>query len=366
MNMMTGRSGLLTGLLLGGLHATTLAQAPTPAPAPVVIDIVRSDAVDTVQSATGAVASRQEMSIRAPLQGRLEWIREIGERVSAGGELARIDVVPLKLQLEERKARIDRTRVQLANLELRLSRFSELEASDYTTVMELDDLRAQRDLARGDLAIAQAQVRQLEDRIRRGRILAPFDGLVSQQHRHAGEELNQGDLLGRLLSTTRLEVRAQLPLAWLKRLKPGDVLETQALGVSLLGRIRHLIADADTRAQTFEARIDLPADAAEHWAPGQLADVRMPTALLARSLLVPRDALVLRRQARFVFVVDAQGQARQHAVELGAGRGEWIEIIGALKPGAAVVVRGAERLQDGQRVNVIRDLAAERAAAQAG
>ena len=346
-------------ILLAGLSGSAaLAQAP---PAPVAVDVVRSETVESTQSATGTVYSRQELLVRAAVPGRLSWIREAGESVQAGEVLARIDATPLILQREERQARIRRNEVQLQNLEDRLQRFSELQADDYYSDGDLTDLRAQRDLARGDLEIARVQIRQLDDQIERATIRAPFAGIVTERNRHAAEEVTRGEQLARLVDTTNIELRAQLPLSWLWRLERGDMLQVQAGGRQLLGTIRQVIPDADRMAQTFEARIDLPAEASSHWAVGQLTAVHLPTALQATALLVPRDALVLRREAKYVYRITTENTAEQVMVELGAGRGDWIVVEADLTAGDRVAVRGAERLADGQSVEIIRDLASERA-----
>lgn len=354
-----GPAGLLGGLLLcsTGLQAQSV---------PVVVDEVRSQNVEGMQAATGSLFSRQEMQLRAPVGGRLEWLQEVGVAVRAGAELARIDATPLLLQREERLARIQRSRVQLEHLEARLARVLQLEAHDYTSLETLDELRAQRDLARSDLKIAEVQVRQLDDQIGRARIVAPFDGLLTAQSRFAGEELSLGEDIARFVNPRNLELRARLPLSWLGQLRAGDVLEASAAGQSFLGQIRHLIPVGDRQAQTFEARMDLPAQAAAHWALGQLTEVRLPAALLAQSLLVPRDALVLRRDAKFVFRLGADGLSEQLPVKLGVGRGAWIVVDGDLRAGERVIVRGAERLQAGQAVQVIRDLASEVRATPSG
>ncbi len=341
-------------LLLPGL---VTAQAPR---APVAVDVVRGEAVEAMQTATGAIYAREELLLRAPVAGRLAWILEAGQWAQEGQDLARIDATPLVLQREEQLARIRRSQVQLKNLDTRLQRYTELKAEDYATDVELDDLRAQRDLARADLDIARAQVRQLDDRIARATIRAPFDGVVTAQNRHAAEEVAQGEELARIVNVSEVELRAQLPLSWLSRLKAGDVLEASGAGHTLLGTIRSLIPDGNRMAQTFEARIDLPPEAAQIWAPGQLADVRLPTALLDQALLVPRDALVLRREAKYVYRITPDSTAEQVKVTLGPGRGEWIVVQGELSPGDRVAVRGAERLSNGQAVEVVRDLAAER------
>ena len=347
---------VLTVMLGATVAPVIAAELPV---APVVVDHVRLDSAQAAQTATGTVHSRQELRVRAGVAGQLEWIREAGERVKAGQALARIDVVPLTLQREEQLARIRRNEVQLSNLKSRLARFSELQASNYYSVVDLDDLRAQRDLARADLEIARVQVKQLDDLIARATVLAPFDGLVTQQFRYPGEEVARGEDLAQVFNVGDVELRAVLPLAWLPHVAVGDVLEASRVGSAVtLAKIRSLIPRADARSQTFEARIELP-QTQQDWVIGQLASLRMPATANSAALMVPRDALVLRREGRYVYQVDADGHARRVAVQLGAGRGQWIVVTGDLNEGDRVVVRGAERLNPGQPVDVVRDLAAK-------
>jgi len=58
----------------------------------------------------------------------------------------------------------------------------------------------------------------------------------------------------------------------------------------------------------------------------------------------------LRTDAKYVFVVDAQGKAHRRDVQLGYAEGDMIEVIGDVKVDATVIIRGGERLRDGQQV----------------
>lgn len=53
-----------------------------------------------------------------------------------------------------------------------------------------------------------------------------------------------------------------------------------------------------------------------------------------------------------VFVIGEDKIARRVDVELGAAEGDYIEVIGEIEPGDDVVIRGGERLRDGQPVTM--------------
>lgn len=338
------------------LPATAQQQPP---PSPVVIDTVKAMAVGQTTPMSGTVHTRNELMVTAGAAGRLLWIAEPGEQVEAGGVIARIDAAPLKLQRDEQRAVLRRQQTNLDYLNKELERRERLGDSDYVSEIDLEQSRAQRDLARGDIDVARARLRQLEDQIARTEITAPFAGIVTLQQNFAGEEVARGQQLARLVDTSAIEVRAALPLRYYARLQRGDAITISAGDVSLPGQVRTAIGAGDVQSQTFEARIDLPADANRQLAVGQLVSVELPFDGRSQALAVPRDALILRRSGNYVFRIAEDGTAERMPITIGTGQGDWITVEGALEAGDKVIVRGGERLQPGAKVEVLRDLAAE-------
>ena len=78
--------------------------------------------------------------------------------------------------------------------------------------------------------------------------------------------------------------------------------------------------------------------------------VSLPKAKGNLTTMVPRDALVLRETETFVVTVDQDHTAHKVAVLVGRGEGDWISVTGEVIAGDRVVVRGGERLKDGQKV----------------
>jgi multidrug efflux pump subunit AcrA (membrane-fusion protein) len=85
---------------------------------------------------------------------------------------------------------------------------------------------------------------------------------------------------------------------------------------------------------------------------GSAVELALPTAQARDVLVVPRDALVLRREGSHVLRVNAEGLAERVEVVAGESDAQWVEVEGALSVGESVVVRGAERLREGQAVAV--------------
>lgn len=355
---------ILVVLVFLGMAAPATAQQPPP-PSAVVIDTVKAMAVGQTTPMTGTVHTRNELMVTAGAAGRLLWIAQPGERVEAGGVIARIDAAPLRLQRDEQRAVLRRQQTNLDYLNKELERRERLGDSDYVSEIDLEQSRAQRDLARGDIEVARARLRQLEDQIARTEITAPFAGIVTLQQNFVGEEVARGQQLARLIDTSAIEVRAALPLRYYARLQPGDALTISSGDIQLPGKVRTAIGAGDVQSQTFEARVDLPADANRQLAVGQLVSVELPFDGRSQALAVPRDALILRRSGNYVFRVAEDGTAERMPITIGVGQGDWITVSGDLQEGDRVIVRGGERLQPGAKVEVLRDLAAEEPQARA-
>jgi multidrug efflux pump subunit AcrA (membrane-fusion protein) len=87
--------------------------------------------------------------------------------------------------------------------------------------------------------------------------------------------------------------------------------------------------------------------------------IAIPTAESRPALVIPRDALVLRRDGTTIFRILDDNTAERIIVETGLAEGDFIEVIGAVQPGDAIVIRGGERLRAGQQVTPTQQVSGE-------
>ena len=340
-------------VLLSLILATpVLAQQQPPASVVQVASVSRSELAPTV-AVPGTIYSRNEVQVTAGVTGQLLMVAEPGTFVNMGDSIARIDSQPLLVQRAEQEALLQRAAINVRQLESQLRRQRELVSSNLVSEFELEQTEANRDLAISDANITKVRIRQIDDQIRRANIRAPFSGIVISRVHRAGEDVARGEVLAQMTDIQNMEVRAFVPLKHLPRTVVGDAIEVFATGTLFRGRIRALVPTGDVRSQTFEARIDLPQSAAASWTVGQLVSVAVPIRARQISLVVPRDALVLRNNGTFVFRVNDDNIAERIAVELGDSSGEIIAVTGPLHEGDRVAIRGAENLREGSPVKIM-------------
>jgi RND family efflux transporter MFP subunit len=338
----------LIGLLLLILPLTLAAQFG--GPALVRTAEVRVKAIAPITTVPGTVVSRNDARLSAEVSGRLTEVAEVGTEVSKGQPVAVIEDTSLRLQNAELQALVSRAEARLRFLVSEEKRFTQLTESNLAAETQLEQIRSDRDVARGDLDVARARLNQNEDQLKRTQILAPYPGIIVERLRMPGERVEEGSNVVRLVDPERLEVIARAPLEYYDYVRSGQMLDIRSRNHSEAARVRTVVAVGDENTHQFELRLDLVDSS---FAVGQTLRVSIPISDSREVLTVPRDALVLRASSQSVFVIDENNTARQVPVESGIGQGDDIEVMGDLTAGQRVVIRGNERLQPGQEVSIM-------------
>lgn len=340
-----GRLFLAVALIAG------VAQAQEPAPpAPVeVAPAVTRDMATTVL-APGTVVSRHDARIAAEVSGRLTWVAEVGDRVTAGGVIARVDDQFLQLQLADAEATIRRLEASVGYLEKQLARQRQLASQNIGAQNLADEAESQLEMTRQEVVQARVARDQTRLTLERTQVRAPFAGRIVERLREAGEYLTVGGEVARLVDTDHIEVRAQAPMTVANFLGEGMDVEVRDRDRTAASRVRAVVPVGDERSRMIEVRVSLPAG---DWVIGSAVRVALPRSEPTPVVAVPRDALVLRQDAVYVFRLAEDDTVEQLSVQPGAGSGDFVEVAGGVAAGDSIVVRGGERLRSGQKVTVV-------------
>lgn len=330
-------------------QAATPAAPPAPPPAVVSVAEVESRALVPKRWVSASVHSRSDARLAAEVGGRVLQIAEVGERVERGALLARLDSAALELSIREQQARIGRFNVEAEQAARQLERYRQLGASGHVSGLQLDEVQSRLESTQAQRREAEAALAQLRLQVERSSLRAPFDGVVVERFAASGELLGAGAPLLRLVNPDDLEVRARAPVALAAQLSQGTPVELRMGESTHALSLGTVVPVGDEVSRQLELRLslndlELPV--------GSAVELALPTAQAREVLVVPRDAVVLRREGSHVLRVNAEGVAERVEVVAGESDAEWIEVEGALRVGESVVVRGAERLREGQAVAI--------------
>ena len=338
---------LFTLLLL--LPLAAIAQQPPPSAVETAPVSMRELAPHL--TVTGQVRSRTAADLSAAVGGTLAWVAEPGTRIAPGGVVARLDTDEMNLQKLEQAARVKRGEINLAQLVREAERLQALGTA--VSKVALEQAEANRDLAAADLDIARATLGQLQQRLSRAEMRAPFGGVVAERVKRAGEEVARGETVARVLDPETLEIRLFLPLKHVRAIRAGDKVTVSSDGKAGRARVHSIVPAGDARSQSFEVLVELPAARDLRLVSGSVVQVELPLGQPQTLLAVPRDALIIRADGLAVYKVGADNKAVRVAVTPGVADGEWIAVDGALGDDDRVVVRGGENLHDGSVVKVV-------------
>ncbi|MGB1263197.1 MAG: efflux RND transporter periplasmic adaptor subunit [Cognaticolwellia sp.] len=350
---MFNRKNIITTLLSASMLLTGHAIAAQETPAkPVKVDQVKTMSLNATTDLMATIHSRSHLQVTAGVNGRIEWLAEPGSMVQQGDVLVKMDLLPLKLMQLEQQAQLKRAEINVRYLKNEVQRLQKLKQSNSASQFQLDQTQSQYDLAKTDIEIADLKLQQIDDQIQRANVTAPFSGVITERMVRAGSDVNRSDSLLKILDTEHLEVRLFVPIKYLAFVRKGHSLNISANGQMISAKVSALIPSADAKSQTFEVRINIPSHLNEAWAAGQLVKVTVPIQASKSSLTVHRDALILRKDGTYVVKIDQNNQVQRLPVVVQNGTFERVSVEGELSHGDKVAIRGAERLNEGDKVIV--------------
>jgi len=328
-------------------------QHKGPPPAIVVTEkaVQQNIAPTALYSAT--VISRDDANLSAELAGRITWVAEVGDRIQAGDPVVKLDDIFIKQQVIEEQSTIQSEKAKFDLHSKEVKRFTELLEHNNVARSQLDQAISDQAVARSNMASSRARLAQANERLRRTSIVAPFNGVVSERLLQTGEWANNGTTVVRLVSASNLEIQTHIPASSLRFIAIGASLNYVNGSNSGIGNVRALVPIGGDTSRLYELRISTEDDSL---VAGKLLRVAIPTEHEREAILVPRDALVLRREGVYVFrVIKNSGEgsvAERIQVETGIADLHRIEVIGGIQANDLIITRGGENLRPGMTVTV--------------
>lgn len=337
-----------SALVLALVAATALAQAPkdagkgaaakTPPPMPVKAAPARvAPAVDEAV-AVGTLRADESVVLRPEIAGRIAEIRFAeGQSVARGALLATLDASEVKAQLASAMAQ--------AKLDAqRLERAEDLHQKNFISRQALDE-------ARSNAARSAALVREIEAKLAKTEMRAPFAGVVGLRQVSEGAVVAAGTDIARLEKIDQLKLDFRVPESFVPRLRSGQPVKVAVdawPGQSFSGTVYALEPAVDEATRTVLARARI-ANPELKLRPGMFARVTLQLGARENAVWIPEQAVVPRGQDAFVYRV-ANGKAELVKVRLGVRRPGEVEVLAGLAPGDLVVTDGTLRLFPGATV----------------
>ena len=322
----------------------------------------------------GALKPKRQVEVVPKITGRIQRLLvDVGDFVKEGQLLAELEgdeyeqqVLRAEATLAVAHATISQRQAELANAQADQARGAQLFSEGLVSVQSQDSLETRVRVVESQLALAQAQVRQaqadlaeLKIRQQQTQILAPLSGWIGRRYVDSGAFVNTNSPIVNVLDLNTMITEVKVPEERMGNLSAGNRAQVSidALGGQTFeGRVARIapVLDAATRSGSVQVEIANPGGRLK---AEMSARIQMEMGSEHRSVVVPRDAVVMRGQQTGVNVLEGE-RVRFQIIQTGLTTDQGVEVLSGLKPGTTVVTRGSQGLQDGAVVEVQKSNAA--------
>jgi RND family efflux transporter MFP subunit len=344
-----------TGLLASACSGPSPAKASnTPADSQqLVVAVATAHQQDIIRTAQtqGALFPKEKAVLAAEVGGALAQVFvDMGDQVTAGQVMARIDPREYQLRLDSAQAQLEQVQARLANAQANFERMKELNEEHLVAAQQYDQSSAETRVAQADADAAEKQLGIARKKLNDTNIRAPFAGSVQKRMVSLGEHVGEGLPLYELIATDPIKLRAPIPERFVPMAKVGLQIELTVDArpdKTFHGTVSRIAPALDENSRTLLIEAEVP-NSDGMLKPGYFAHVTMNLGH-DRALFIPSSAVLRYAGVARVFIFK-DGAVRSREVTTGSAEGDQVEIISGLKEGEKVVVSDVDRLADGTPV----------------
>ncbi|AZE84348.1 RND efflux membrane fusion protein [Pseudomonas orientalis] len=340
-------------MFLSGCNSQADNAAQVSPPRPVLA--VKVEAGGTQQSAyTGVVAARTESNLGFRVSGKvIERKVDPGQRVSRGDTLLVLDIGDFELALRSAKNRVNAAQAQLRQRRDDENRYQRLASTGAVSRQIFDQSATNLRVAEAELAAAQSDASQIENRRTYSVLKADGDGIITDVLADRGQVVAEGQIVARLAHDGAREAIVNLPEQQRARAAQNALaFPFGAPDQAVTATLRELSASADPTTRTYRARYVLHG-AVERFALGSTITVRLQGDGQAQQTRVPIGALQDAGQGTGVWLIADDNTLSFAPVNVASLGQEEALLDSGVTPGQTIVALGAHLLHSGDRVRLL-------------
>jgi RND family efflux transporter MFP subunit len=312
----------------------------------------QTENIPDVVEAVGTLRAAQTSQLAAQIMGNIVEIRaHEGDRIHRGQILAVVEDAQPRAALDRASAadlaaqqEISASDSDFALAEATFNRYQTLYEKKSVSPQEFDEVkaryqaaRARREMARAGQAQAKAALEQARTALGYTRILAPFDGVVTEKKADVGMLASPGMPIFTVEDLCRYRLEATVNETDLRYVRMGQQAPVgiDALGEKQLkGRVVEIVPAADPASRSFLVKIEVPSDPALR--SGLFGRTQFPRGERS-ALVIPRTAVLERGQLQGIYVLDQNKIASLRYITLGKPLAGQVEVLAGLQAGEMLV-----------------------------
>ncbi len=308
----------------------------------------------------GMIQAFSQSPVYARVDGYVRtWYVDIGAHVTKGQLLAEIDAPEVDQQLNQARAMLNQAQTSLALAKVTAPRYQELIKTNSVSQQEVDQNNQNLAAQEANVQAATAAVGRLEQMQSYEKIVAPFDGVITERKTDFGDLVNAGNAgvgreLFRISQNNVVRVFVTVPEEFSTQVKPGTRASMDVISLPnrhFAASVTRTADSIDITSRTLTVELDVPNPSGELLS-GAYANVHFQLPLNVVPLVLPSSTILFQSDGPQVGIVNGRNQVELRKVTLGHDFGDTIEIMAGVRSADAVVANPPDSLTNGMRVAV--------------
>lgn len=349
----------LQHVLLGlSLLFLTVLITPANARQNIVVDVykVKKSTTGPILNISGTLTAEKRSLLSPRIDGLIKQVNvDAGSQVKKGDTLLTMDAVITKLEFQQVKANVVKAEVDLNEAKRLVAEAERLRRNKHISESELANRQANQQIKQAELLATKAMQASMQEQIKRHRLIAPYDGVISAKNSEAGEWARRGDAVLELVNLEKIRLDVNLPQERFNDISintPVKVIAEANPKQELSAKIQAIVPVSNSQVRAFLVRVTLD-NSSLSLLPGTSAIAAFSIkALDQNTVLIPRDALLINPDGSYtVFVIDA-GKAFRRKITIDKITSKGAHISKGVVVDDIVVIRGNEVLKDQQLITI--------------
>jgi len=306
----------------------------------------------TTRTYTGVVKPRYESDLGFRVGGKvISRTAEVGERVSVGQVLAKLDPTDYDLAVKGAEADVVAAQAEAGNAVKEEQRYREAARTGGASASEYDRTKDARSASAARLDKAERALAISRNRFTYCELKANTNGVVTALPVEVGQVVAEGQLVARVARVGEWEAVVNLPENRVPEARASTAYVTVwgEVGSGYSAGLRELSPTADPLSRTYQAKFSLESPGAE-LTLGRTVTLHLNPSEAARpALTVPLTAIARQDGKPIVWRVDGD-RLVPVAVIVDGYREDTAVLSSGVRPGDVIVAAGVQKLDAGLRV----------------
>jgi RND family efflux transporter MFP subunit len=305
--------------------------------------------IDSTIEVTGDVTPAFQLDVKPEVGGKLKALHvEPGDKVKEGQVLVEVDDSDLLTEKDSALTEIEGAKLEMEKAKKNFARAKELFDQKLISLEVFDNLSSEFAVGENNLVKAQRKLQQVEDQLRKTKVLSPMDGtvltvpVIEGQVAIAAASVNSGTTLMTIANLTKLLVATHINQVDVARIEPNQSvrLHVESLKDAEMDAKISFIAPVATvknnvKGFDVQALIERPS---ARLRPGMTVNISIPIASASDVVSVPISAVFKAEGNKKVVYVRSGENTERREVKIGVTNMDFAQVVNGLEAGEQILL----------------------------